>query len=1033
MKKLLILLSLPLAAQSLKDALSSIPFREIGPANPGGRIDDIAVVESDPRIMYAASAAGGIFKTVNGGVTWTPITDKLPNSTVGDIAIAPSDPSIVYAGMGEANNRQSSSWGNGVYKSMDAGKTWVHLGLEETHHIGRMVVHPTSPDVVFVAALGHLWGPNKERGVFKSTDGGKTWSNVLFLNEDTGAVDLAMDPQSPNTIYAAMYQRRRSQWGFNGGGSHSGLYKTIDGGANWQKLKGGLPEAGETGRIAIDIYRRNPNIVYVLYENAKGGVFRSDDRGDTWTKMSSLNPRPMYFSQIRVDPNNDQRLWMAGVTLHHSEDGGKNWRTNMSPTIHADFHAIWVDPANSDHLVTGCDGGINITWDRAKNWDYVNTIGIAQFYEVTVDMKRPYNVCGGLQDNGSWCGPSATLKQKGISNDDWITVFGADGFYAGFDNEDNDIVYAEGQDGNLNRRNLKTGEVRSIRPAPKESEEHYRFQWNSPLLVSKHSPSTIYYGGNFLFKSTDRGDTWHRLGKDLTTGVDRNKLPIMGRIPDKEMRSASDGVQSYATVTVISESPKTPAVVWAGTDDGNLQVSKDGGESWTNVAANVPGLPKGTYVSRILASSTGDGVAFAAFDGHRADDYNAYLYMTGDFGQTWRAISNGIPKEAGTVHAIREHPRNPNLLFAGTEFGLFVSIDRGGSWTKMTGNFPTVPVFDIAIHPRENDLILGTHGRAVWIVDDIGPIEQLKPETLLAPLYVFEARTATEWRMFDPKGVTGNKLMMAKNPAYGATIQYYLKSALGEKEDVKVTILDKSGKVVRELKGPKMAGIQRLAWDLRLEPPFPPPAEGAGLFFFGAARGPFVEPGEYTVKIAAAGHTVQKTVKVEEDPRIQIAPGDRDERFKTMLTIWELQKRTERVRAGVAGLRTQTTALIDSWKRPQSKVPEGVKKAAADLRTKTFEINRKVAMGFREEGDDVVPGLYTPPSLTQRLLRLMAGLDGYTTRPTETQVGELAVLTKLVGELETSWKTLVDQDVATLNRSLSSSGVTYISLGDEAP
>lgn len=563
-------------APSVKDALASLPFRQIGPANPGGRIDDIAVVESDPRIMYAATAAGGVFKTVNAGVTWVPITDKLPSSTIGDIAIAPSDPSIVYLGMGEANNRQSSSWGNGVYKSMDAGATWVHLGLADTHHIGRVVVHPTNPDILYVAAGGHLWGPNKERGVFKSLDGGKTWSNALFVNEDTGATDIAMDPKSPNTLYAAMYQRRRTAWGFNGGGPHSALYKTVDGGATWKVLKGGLPESGETGRIGLDIYRANPNIVYTLVEHARGGVFRSEDRGETWTRMSETNPRPMYFSQIRVDPNNDQRIWLGGVTLFLSEDGGRSFRTNVSQNIHADFHAIWIDPANSEHMVTGCDGGINVSWDRAKTWDYVNTINIAQFYEIHHDMKKPYTVCGGLQDNGTWCGPSATLFREGITNDDWFKVFGADGFYAQFDKDDPDIVYLEGQDGNLNRRNLKTGEVRSIRPAPKEGEERFRFQWNSPILVSRHSSQVIYYGGNYVFKSSDRGDSWKKLGPDLSTGVDRNKLPIMGRVPDREMRSPSDGVGSFATINEsmiydcprfgptlvnwLSATPATPAI-----------------------------------------------------------------------------------------------------------------------------------------------------------------------------------------------------------------------------------------------------------------------------------------------------------------------------------------------------------------------------------------------------------------------------------------------------------------------------------------
>jgi photosystem II stability/assembly factor-like uncharacterized protein len=1031
------MVALLLAAQafaqtpSIKDAISAIPFRQIGPANPGGRIDDLAVVESDPRVMYAATAAGGVFKTVNGGVTWAPITDHLPVSTVGDIAIAPSDPSILYIGMGEANNRQSSSWGNGVYKSMDAGKTWVHLGLDETHHIGRVVVHPTNPDVVYVAAGGHLWGPNKERGVYKSTDGGKTWQLALFVNEDTGASDIAMDPQSPNTLYAAMYQRRRTAWGFNGGGPHSGLYKSIDGGATWKKVKGGLPEAGETGRIGIDIYRRDPNIVYVVFENARGGVFRSEDRGELWTRMSDTNPRPMYFSQIRIDPNNDQRVWLAGVTLYFSEDGGRTFKPNMSQTIHADFHAIWIDPANSDHLVTGCDGGINITWDRARTWDYVNTIAIAQFYEIDYDMKKPYNVCGGLQDNGTWCGPSATLFREGITNEYWTTVFGADGFYARFDKEDPDIVYAEGQDGNLNRRNLKTGEVRSIRPAPKEKEERYRFQWNSPLVASQHSARTLYYGGNHVFKSTDRGDSWKRLGPDLTTAADRNKLPIMGRMPDREMRSPSDGVAAYGTVTIIAESPVAQSVLWAGTDDGNLQISRNGGESWKNVAGNVPALPKQTYVSRIVPSSAGAGIAYAAFDGHRTDDYATYLYVTTDYGESWKSISTGIVKETGTVHAFREHPRNANVLFAGTEFGLYLSIDRGAHWTKLQSNFPTVPVFDIAIHPRENDLILATHGRGVWIMDDITPLEQLSSAVLDTPLHVFDLRPATEWRISDHKGVTGNKIMTAQNPPFGAIIHYYLKSPLPEKDEVTIIIADKAGKTVRELKGPKSSGIQTVAWDLRYEPPFTLPADGAGgLFFFGGApRGPFVLPGEYVVKVAAGGHAMQKTVQVEEDPRIQLPVSERQRRLDTMMRITELQKRTDVARRAITAARTDLIALQESWKKPGvAKAPDAAKAAAENLKTRLEAINKRVALGgFREPDSD--PTEYVPPSVTQRLMRLMGDMDGYTAPPTEVQNEEIAVLTTLVSELEGAWKQIVDQEVAGFNRALSSSGIGQIAAG----
>jgi photosystem II stability/assembly factor-like uncharacterized protein len=530
---------------SVTDKLKNLEFREIGPAVMGGRIDDFGVVESNPNIVYVGTASGGVWKTTNNGTTWEPVFDKEGVSTIGDIAIAPSDPAVVWVGTGEPNNRQSSSWGDGIYKSLDAGKTWQKMGLAATHHIGRIVIHPKNPEVVYAAALGHLWGPNPERGVYKTTDGGKTWNQVLKINDDTGVSDIAMDPESPDTLYAAAYERRRTPFGFNGGGPDSAIYKTVDGGATWKKLVKGLPyeHGGDTGRIGLDIYRKDSNIVYAIVQHEKGGTYRSEDKGETWKKMGDTNPRPSYYSQIRVDPNNDLRIWELGAQMFFSEDGGKTFSTQRVKGIHGDFHAMWIDPADSNHVITGSDGGIHWSYDNGRTWDFINTIAIGQFYEVGLDNEKPYKICGGLQDNGSWCGPSMSLTRDGIINSDWTLMPGGDGFYARIDYAEPWIVYTESQDGHLSRRDEHTSQQREIMPEAKFGEPHYRFQWNSPVEVSAHDHKTIYYGGNYLFKSTDRGDSWTRLGGDLTTGADRNKLQIFGKTPDKTTLSRHDGVE----------------------------------------------------------------------------------------------------------------------------------------------------------------------------------------------------------------------------------------------------------------------------------------------------------------------------------------------------------------------------------------------------------------------------------------------------------------------------------------------------------
>ncbi|HEV1283849.1 MAG TPA: hypothetical protein VNU44_01000 [Bryobacteraceae bacterium] len=1069
------------AQPTYETALKNLKFRSIGPATMGGRLDDIAVVESDPRIIYIGAAAGGLFKTVNGGITWQALFEDQPNPSIGAIAIAPSNPSIIYVGTGEANNRQSSSWGDGVYKSMDAGVSWTHLGLKETHHIGRIVVHPTDPNIVYVAASGDLWGPNKERGVFRSTDGGATWSQTLIIDPDTGVSDIAIDPQSPNILYAAAYQHRRTVFGYNGGGPGSGLYRSTDSGAHWTKLSKGLPPTGDVGRCALSVYRKNPNIVYALVEHRTlGGVYRSEDKGASWARMSDTDPRPMYFSQIRVDPNSDLKIWLGGVNIYMSEDGGKNFVQTRFARVHSDVHAIWIDPANSDHLLSGNDGGIWVTEDSGRNWRHLNNIALGQFYEVAYDFQKPYHICGGAQDNYSWCGPSSSTQQLGIGNEDWITVQGGDGFYNRIDPSDPNIIYAESQDGNLSRRDLRTSEAKSIRPLEDNDQApRYRFQWNSPMMISPHDQKTIYYGGNHLFKSTDRGDNWERLGEDLTTRADRGKQMILGKLVDQDTLSRNDGVVAWPCITAIAESPVKAGVLWVGTDDGNVQMSRDGGKTWSNVVGTMQGVPKGGYVSRIEPSHKEVGTAYVTFDNHRSADYGIYILMTKNYGDSFTKLTNGIPPEAGTVHVVREDPVNVNLLFAGTEFGLFLSFDRGANWHRMKNGLPTVPVFDLQIHPRDHDLILATHGRSFWIMDNISALEQMDNQTLTTDLKLFDSHPAVEWKMANYRSFIGSALFFSQNAPTGLVLDYYAKSA----GPVQITIADKAGNRVRQINTRAEAGVlNRAIWDMRYDAPIPPEtpaaggggrggggrggggrggragaapaavpeasatagelttefgAEGAGgggggggRGFGGPARGALVDPGSYVVTVSAAGKTDSKPFTIEEDPRVQVTDDDRAKRRRALTTLSGMTRDADAARRKIVGMNTALTNLTDSWKSPNAPpVPDAVKKAAEDLMAKvkpalaTFE----APAGGGRGGGAGPGGPFVPPPVTQKIARLMTTIDGYSAAPTSRQMADLnEASTQLqagIAEVNRLW-----DEVPKLNKAMQDAGVPYFAV-----
>jgi photosystem II stability/assembly factor-like uncharacterized protein/flagellar hook assembly protein FlgD len=1004
--------------------LKNLQFRAIGPAIMGGRIDDIAVVESNPSTYYVGTATGGVWKTVNNGTTFDPIFDEQGSTSIGDIAIAPSDPSIVWVGTGEPNNRQSSSWGDGIYRSLDAGKTWQNMGLRDSKHIGRVVIDSSNSNIVYAAVLGHLWGPNKERGVFKTTDGGKTWNNVLFINEDTGVTDLAMDPLSPMTLYAAAYQRRRTPWGFNGGGTSSAIYKTVDGGATWNKLTKGLPE-GITGRIGLDIYRRDPNIIYALVENAKGGAFRSDDRGETWRKLSDVNSRPMYYSQIRIDPNNDQRLWQLAANMFNSDDGGKTWVQNLVQRIHGDFHALWIDPADSNHVLTGSDGGLHASYDRGRTWDFINTIPLGQFYEVSMDNQKPFWVYGGLQDNGSWSGPSGTLNQEGITNDDWFRTGGGDGFYSVVDPTDPSIIYVESQNGSVSRLELKTGERKSIRPEARPGEKRYRFDWNSPIVISPFNNRTIYFAGNRVFRSTDRGNTW-TWSDDLTKDQDREKLPIMGVLPGKETLSRHDGVETFGQIVTLAESPVKEGLLYAGTDDGNLQVSRDSGKTWKNITDKVPGVPKNTYVSRVVPSRYAEGAAYLTFDGHRADDYNTYMFVTTDFGESWKAIKSNIPAGV-TARVIREHPRNQNLLFLGSEFGAYVSFDRGGRWTRLKGNLPLVRIDDIQIHARDNALVLATHGRSIWVLDDLSPLERASENILTSDIHLFEVAPATHFRLYGRKGNTGHKWFAAPNPPYGAVINYYVKDK--PKDEVKLTITDQSGAVVRDFKGPKEAGLNRIVWDLRLNPPaLPQEGQGGGGGFFGAPRGPRVQPGTYVIKIVAGDKTTTGNVTVQEDPRIQIVEADRSKLNEAIAKGYALQKSAEAARKTMTSLKTQITTLQNSLK-DNSEVSKPVNDSVQKVSDGLATIQKKLVTTPDNSGG-AGPALPDEPRpLLNQINGMANGLDSYTAAPTPDELMRIEDLSKQLKDLLAELNKFIAEDVANLNKQLRDSGLQFLNPG----
>ena len=932
------------------DLLKRVEWRSVGPANNAGRISVVTGVPGDPLTYYVAGANGSIIKTVNGGTTFKPIFDQQSAGSIGAIAVAPSDPNIVYVGTGEGNPRNNASVGDGMYKSVDGGEHWTHIGLEKSDKVARIVIDSRNPDIAYSCVLGREWGPSEERGVFRTTDGGTTWKKVLYIDPQTSCSDISADPANSNILYAGMYTYRRWAWHLESGAGNTAVYKSVNGGTTWERLSGadrllGLPRKA-MDRIGVAVAPSDPNIVYVLSETKdEGELWRSDDAGKSWRTVNrdpNINFRPFYYADIRVDPKNPNRVFTLSGGLYFSEDGGANFRT-IARDVHGDHQAMWIDPVDPRYILSGSDGGWQVSRDGGKNWDVVNTFAFTQFYHINYDMQTPYRVCGGLQDNGNWCGPSNSLSGQGIRQPDWATVSGGDGFFTVPVLDKPWLVFSDAQGGMLNITDTRSGVQKTIYPYPNRVGSvgdamighKYRFNWNSPIALSPQNPGVVYFGGNVVFKSTDYGQSWTVISPDVTTNDPKKQQSSGG-----EIVVDNTAAEFHSSLLSIAPSTLDGNVIWTASDDGLVFVTRDGGKTWTKSFDNVPGLKPNAWLATIEASHFDAGTAFVTADHHQDDDYAPYVYMTTDYGKTWKSIRGDLPDRAWWAHVVREDPRNRNLLYVGTEAGVWMSWNRGTNWVSMRGDLPVVPVRDMQIHPRDNDLLLATHGRGLYIMDDLTPVQKLA-DVMANEAELFDVRSAIRWNMWSRDGNLGQRSYKGENPANGATISYYLKAQPTDEVNIEVT--DAAGKLVRRFKRvPDEAGVSRITWDLRYEAaaggapgrgargatPGAPPADttlqgarerrraaaaagndaGEEDNFFGPVAAAVV-PGTYQVALIVNGKRFTKPVTVQNDPRVEMSAAQVTAQYDAAKAVEATQTRVNRVVSGVDDLLRQLTAV----------------------------------------------------------------------------------------------------------------------------
>lgn len=1009
-------------------------WRLIGPFR-GGRVLAVTGIASQPNTYYFGAVSGGVWKTTDGGVTWDPIFDKQRVSSVGAIAAADSDSNVLYAGTGEACIRGNISYGDGVYKSVDAGKTWSNVGLKDSRHIGALIVHPTNPDVVFVAALGHAYGTNEERGIFRTRDGGKTWEKVLYIDDRTGGIDVVFDPQNPHVLFAAMWKGYRTPWSLNSGGENSGLYRSADDGATWKRIIGnGMPE-GPLGRIGVSVAGGDSNIVYALIEAQKGGLYRSNDGGEHWELVNEdrrFRQRAWYFTHVWGDTKNPNSVYIANTGLYRSIDGGKTFDRLSAP--HGDHHGLWIDPNNPSRMINGNDGGATISVDAGRSWSTQYNQPTAQFYHVTADSDFPYRIYGAQQDNTT-VGILTRSDRGFIDRADWDPVGGGESGYIGVDPRDSNIVYAGSYFGFITRFDRRTGQTQNVQQWPDDPDGHnasalkYRYTWTMPIVFSPHDPNILYNAAQYVFRSRDDGHSWETISPDLTRN-DKSKQQDSGGPVTKDQAS----IEFYDVVFTVAESPKQKGVIWAGTDDGLIQLTRDDGKTWANVTPKA--LPEWALVSLIEASPWDAATAYAAVDTHKLDNLKPYIFKTTDFGKTWTQITSGIP-DGAYVHAVREDPGHKGLLFAGTETGIYVSFDEGAHWQSLQLNLPNSPVHDMVIHG--NDLAIATHGRAFWILDDISPLRQGENSIAASDTHLFAPGPAIRSRMGH---MNRRRYAIGENPPDGAILYYYLKEQ--PKDTIRLEILDSSGNVIRsytseekkeETPGeewerdapadhiPAKAGLNVFAWDLRYREPVKIPK---AVYDEGVPVGPLVLPGRYDARLTVDGKASTQRMEVSLDPRVKTSAGDLQKQFDLMLKLRDRQEALNKAVLSIRDLRAQLLAL-ENRLGPSDQGKNDANKALIDksaaLRAKITAIEDELINSKATASEDE---LHYPTKLNSKFGYLTAAVDSADAAPTE---GELGVFEELNGQLETQlvkWREVTAKDLSAFNESLRAAGIPLV-------